>query len=287
MARLIGTEDAELAWYYMTVAEEIGATIGATTNSKPLILTSDDENKPGAEHVKKAFETEPAYGAFPSDRDARETYGKARTVAYGTHRADFPEGEGAEGENLPHSRREPAGKVWDPAEEGDYSGGAERRASGRRYLGVRYERGGGSEPTGGISSVRPSQRFTNRADEDNDSDLPFSAGPSGTMAYTLSAFDAAGPKANRDLFAVSLAVYLVRNQHHSLFEALVPLRPKADTTVEFYRWIVDLLVKHGKTDVAKSIAGLIDEHYPPIEETSEISSKSKKKSTRSTNSNVT
>ena len=83
------------------------------------------------------------------------------------------------------------------------------------------------------------------------------------MAYALAAFDAAKPPGkNRELFAVSLAMYLVRNQHHSLFEALVPLRPKVTSRVEFYHWIAETVARHGHKGLAKQIVELTDEFYP-------------------------
>jgi hypothetical protein len=261
LAMVITASDPELAFYYMDVAEAITATVGLSTKDTPFVLVSDDQPTKKGTHVKKAFE-ENLRSGYPTDKTAGEQYMDARSKAYDTNRADFL--ETSEGEELPRGRRETATPLWNASDEGDYQGIMTPR-SGRRYLGQAYERSSlAPQQTGGRSSVRPSQRYTNTADKARETlDLPFASGPSGSMAYALAAFDAAKPAGkNRELFAVSLAMYLVRNQHHSLFEALVPLRPKVTSRVEFYHWIAETVAKHGHKGLAKDIDELTDEFYP-------------------------
>jgi hypothetical protein len=80
--------------------------------------------------------------------------------------------------------------------------------------------------------------------------LPFGAGPSGSLVYSLAMlrhFKSVNPHVSEYLddpdieikYALSLSAYLVRHGHHSFFEAMVPLlRTDFDSKISFYKTLL-------------------------------------------------
>jgi hypothetical protein len=101
------------------------------------------------------------------------------------------------------------------------------------------------------------QKDSNKAEDKRKKlDLPFGAGPSGTMVYALAMFY--DQRNNVKLpplkvLAVSLAAYLVRHGHHSFFEALEPLNIQAKSKMDFYLTIRDILHDAGYKNTAFEI----------------------------------